>query len=218
MTVVIDTGPDFRRQALRYGIRKVDAVLYSHHHFDHIAGMDDLRPYSYHSDAPIPCFARPNTVEVLRRTFAYVFDDTDYPGISRLELHGISGPISIAGRYGQSESIDVVPVEVLHGDLEMLGFRIGDFAYLTDTSDIPPKSLPLLEGLEILILDALREQPHPTHLTISEAVELARQLKARQTYFIHMTHSVLHAEVDAGLPDGINLGYDGLVIEMSGVD
>jgi phosphoribosyl 1,2-cyclic phosphate phosphodiesterase len=208
--ILIDTGPDFRQQALREGIRRLDAVLYTHHHFDHVAGIDDLRPFFFENDRAIPCYAPPNTARVLYRMYAYIFADGTYPGVPRLRLHAVEGPFEVTSRYGDGGRVRVEPIEVLHGELPMYGYRIGRFAYLTDASRIPETSYERLRDLDVLVLDALRERPHPTHFSIEEAVRVARRIGARQTYFIHMTHDVLHAEVDARLPEGINLAYDGL--------
>ncbi len=208
--ILIDTGPDFRQQALREGIRRLDAVLYTHHHFDHVAGIDDLRPFFFENKRPIPCYAPPNTARVLYQMYAYIFADGTYPGVPRLNLHAVEGPFEVTSRYGDSGRVRVEPIEVLHGELPMYGYRIGCFAYLTDASRIPETSYERLRDLDVLVLDALRERPHPTHLSIDEAIQAARRIGARQTYFIHMTHEVLHAEVEARLPEGINLAYDGL--------
>lgn len=212
--VQIDAGPDFRLQALREGLRRVDAVLFTHHHFDHVVGLDDLRPFLFDNRAPIPCYAPPATAAVLGRSFAYIFSDGSYPGVPRLALHEVTGPFEVASRYVPEAAVEVLPVEVFHGDLPMVGYRIGAFAYLTDVSRIPEASFARLEGLEVLVLDALRHEPHPTHFTLAEAVAAARRIGARRTYFIHMTHSVLHAEEDAALPEGIHLAYDGLSFEV----
>lgn len=215
----IDVGPDFRQQALRDGVRQVDAVLITHHHFDHVVGLDDLRPFFFGNRRPIPVYADPATATVLRRMFSYIFEDGSYPGISRLDLSEVEGPFSVHSRASEA-AVEVIPVPAFHGDLPMLGYRIGRFAYLTDVSEVPEASRALLEDLDVLVLDALRHEPHPTHLTIDAAARLARELGARQTYFVHMTHSVLHAEEEARLrerygPD-LAFGYDGLTFEVEG--
>lgn len=212
--LVIDTGPDFRRQALREGLRQVDAVLLTHHHFDHIVGLDDLRPFFFGNRNPIPCYARANTAAVLRDMFHYIFADGSYPGVSKLELREVAGPFDVTSRYGTEAPVTVTPIEVFHGALPLFGYRIGRFAYLTDTNCIPEESYAHLQDLDVLVLDALRHEPHATHYTIAEAVAVAQRIGARATYFIHMTHSLLHAEEDARLPEGIHLGYDGLQVAV----
>ena len=211
LSLVIDTGPDFRRQALRAGLARLDAVLYTHHHADHVVGIDDLRPFFFTNRHPLPCYARANTAAVLRRMFPYIFDrDGSYPMAPRLELREVEAPFTVESRAEEPHAVEVIPIEVFHGDLPMYGYRVGRFAYLTDTSRIPEASYALLEDLDVLVLDALRHHAHPTHFTIEQAVEAALRIGARQTYFIHLTHNILHAEEDALLPDGIALGYDGL--------
>ncbi len=214
--LIIDTGPDFRRQALREAINRVDAVLFTHHHADHIVGLDDLRPYFFENTHPMPCFARSNTAAVLRRMFPYIFEnDGSYLLAPKLELREVEAPFEVASRYEPRPPVPVAPIEVFHGKMPLYGYRLGRFAYLTDTSHIPEPSYAQLDGLDVLVLDALRRTTHPTHFSIEEAVAAARRIGARQTYLIHMTHSVLHAEEDALLPDGIALGYDGLSFEVS---
>lgn len=213
--LVIDTGPDFRAQALREGLRRVDAVLYTHHHFDHVVGLDDLRPFLFENRRHIPCYAPPETAAVLRRMFSYVFVDGTYPGVPRLTLHEVDAPFDVASRYVAGDTVQVTPVEVYHGAMRMVGYRIGRFAYLTDTNNIPEASFDALHDLDVLVLDALRHEPHRTHYTIAEATAIARRIGARQTYFIHMTHSIPHAATDAALPPGINLGYDGLTFAVA---
>lgn len=210
LQLVVDTGPDFRQQALREGIDRVDAVLYTHHHFDHVAGLDDLRPFLFRNPTPIPCYAHPASAAVLRRMYGYIFADGSYPGVPDLALHEVTAPFDIRGRYEPERSAHVVPVDLFHGDLPIYGYRIGAFAYLTDTNRIPEESYRLLHGVDVLVLDALRHEPHRTHYTIEQAVAVSRRIGARTTYFIHMTHNILHAEEEARLPDGIHLGYDGL--------
>lgn len=218
LALVIDTGPDFRRQALRENMAHVDAVLFTHHHFDHVVGLDDLRPFFFRNRTPIPCYAAPRTAGVLRTMFPYIFEDGTYPGVPDLTLHEITAPFEVHSRHDTGARLTVQPIDVFHGDLPMLGFRIGAFAYLTDTSHIPEHSFTHLQDLDVLVLDALRHESHPTHFSIEEAVATARRIGARQTYFIHMTHSILHAEEDAALPEGIALGYDGLRIDCARTD
>lgn len=215
LSLVIDTGPDFRRQALREAIGRVDAVLFTHHHFDHVVGLDDLRPFFFENRNPILCYARPNTAAVLRSMFRYIFDsDGSYP-VPLLRLCEVEGPFEVESRYEPRPPVRVEPVEVYHGELPLYGYRLGRFAYLTDTNRIPEASYEQLQGLDVLVLDALRHKAHPTHFTIEEAVAVARRIGARQTYFIHLTHNILHAEEDARLPEGIALGYDGLAFEIA---
>lgn len=214
LSIVIDTGPDFRLQALREGIRRIDAVLYTHHHFDHVVGVDDLRPFLFERRDPIPCYAHEDTAGVLRRMFHYIFDDGTYPGVPNLRLHPVDSPFHVRGRFDDRACVEVTPVEAHHGAMPLFGYRIGDFAYITDTSNIPEASLSALSGVRVLVLDALRHERHPTHFSISEAVEMARAIGAEQTYFTHMTHSVLHEEENSNLPEGIALGYDGLRFEV----
>lgn len=213
--LVIDTGPDFRQQALQYGIKQVDGVLFTHQHFDHVVGLDDLRPFCFDPRTAIPCFANTITADTLRSSHGYIFRDGSYPGIVKLTMNEVEGAFSVSGRYGQRGKVEVIPIPAKHGQLDVFGFRIGRFAYLTDVSAIPESSFPLLEGLDVLVLDGLRDEPHPTHLTFADATEVARQVGASETHFIHMTHTVLHAEMDARLPHGIRLGYDGLVLHAS---
>jgi len=209
--IVIDTGPDFRMQALREGIETVDAILITHHHFDHVVGLDDVRPYLFRNRTAIPCYAQAETEAVLRDMFKYIFRDGTYPGVPRLTLAGVPPePFEVTSRTDATKRVTVQPIPALHGSLPLYGYRVGNFAYMTDTSAIPESSFALLEGVEVLALDALRHHPHHSHFTIDEATAAARRIGAKQTYFIHMTHDLLHAEADAALPAGINLGYDGL--------
>ena len=214
VSIVIDTGPDFRRQALREDIRSIDAVLYTHHHFDHVVGIDDLRPFLFDRKGAIPCFARRDTVEVMNRMFHYIFADGSYPGVPDLHLHAVDKPFRVKGRCRSDASVEVIPIEVHHGEMPLFGYRIGDFAYITDASHIPEDSYDALEGVRILVVDALRHESHPTHFSISEAVDVARTIGAEKTYFTHMTHTVLHEEDNRNLPEGIELGYDGLTFRV----
>jgi phosphoribosyl 1,2-cyclic phosphate phosphodiesterase len=209
-----DTGPDFRQQALTHGIQDVDAVLYTHHHFDHVVGMDDLRPFLHRIRAPIPCYASPETAGVLRRSFAYIFEDGSYPGVAQLDLREVAGPFDVSSRSGPGASVHVTPVPAIHGDMTVLGYRIGGFAHMTDVSAIPDSSMALLQDLDVLILDGLRSRPHPTHLSFSDAATLAGRIGARQTYLVHMTHDMGHAEAEAMLPDDVRLAFDGLTLRI----
>ena len=213
----IDTGPDFRQQALRYGIERVDAALFTHAHFDHVVGLDDLRPFFFRNQTSMPCFARSNTAEVLRRMFPHIFVHDEYPAAANLELNEITGavPFCVQSRREASSPVPVQPIPLLHGELPTCGFLIGRFAYLTDASAIPEASFERLEGqVDTLVLDALHRRGHPTHFSIDEAIRAARRIGARETYFTHLTHSVRHAEEDPRLPDGIHLAYDGLQLTV----
>lgn len=216
LDILIDTGPDFRRQALRENLKRVDAVLLTHHHFDHVVGMDDLRPFFFDNKRPIPCYGRSNTTKVVSSMFTHIFGPNRYPGAARLELETVHGPFQVHGRYADNAgTVRVTPIEAVHGTLPLYGYRIGRFAYLTDTSDIPEASFDVLDDLDVLVLDGLRHESHPTHFSIPEAIQTARRIGARQTYLVHMTHSVLHAHEDERLPDGINLAYDGLSFQVA---
>jgi phosphoribosyl 1,2-cyclic phosphate phosphodiesterase len=208
-TVVIDTGPDFREQALREDIRHVDAVLYTHSHADHILGLDDLRPLSFqHKPASLPLYADDATAQVLRQVFDYTFSaNSTYPTRARVDLR----------RLENEETVEVLGapfqrVPLLHGRLQVAGFRFGSAAYLTDMSTIPEPSLALLQGLDVMILDALRPQPHPSHANLAEALAWVERLQPRQAWFTHMSHEVDHAETEKTFPANVRLSYDGLRI------
>ncbi len=206
--LLVDAGPDLRVQAIRHEIAHVDAILFTHGHADHILGMDDVRRFNTLRKAAMPCYADEQTLGEIRRMFAYVFDPATPKGggLPQLELFRIVGSFCI----GASE---VQPVPLWHGTRQILGFRIGAFAYLTDCSGIPDESWPLLTGVETVVLDALRDTPHPTHFSIEEAVAAARRLGAGRTYFTHMCHDLSHEATCARLPEGITLAYDGLAID-----
>lgn len=207
--VLVDAGPDLRAQALRHDIRRIDALLFTHGHSDHIIGLDDLRRYNAIQKRPMSCYGDAHTLWDVRRMFAYVFDPATPKGggLPQLELFTIGGPFCV-GRQ------EIVPVPIFHGERAILGFRFGRFAYLTDCSRIPADSWLLLEGLDLLVLDALREKPHPTHFSIAEAVDAARRIASRRTCFTHMTHDLRHEPTCARLPDGMELAYDGLTIDI----
>lgn len=214
LSILVDAGPDFRAQALREGIDHIDAVLFTHHHFDHVVGLDDLRPFLFGNPRPIPCFAPPETEQVLRRMFGYIFDDGSYPGVPNLSLHRLDGSRFEVRSRESDASATITPIPALHGDTPVYGYRVGGFAYLTDVNHIPSTSLKLLEGVEVLVLDALRRRPHGTHFSFDEAVAVSRRIGPQETWFVHMTHSVMHDEENAILPEGINLAYDGLQLTI----
>jgi phosphoribosyl 1,2-cyclic phosphate phosphodiesterase len=209
MTFVIDTGPDFRTQMLREDVEHVNAVLFTHEHKDHTAGFDDVRAYSYSEAHPLPVYATLRVQENLRKSFDYIFADKKYPGIPNVKLELIEDkPITI----GQTTFI---PIEVYHYKLPVTGFRIGDFVYITDANSIAEPEREKIYGCKVLVLNALRIQPHISHFSLSEAIEMARTLEAEQTYFIHISHQLgLHAEVDKMLPENMHLAYDGLKLEI----
>jgi phosphoribosyl 1,2-cyclic phosphate phosphodiesterase len=205
MRVLVDTTPDLRQQALRHDLRRVDAVLYTHSHADHILGLDEVRRYNHMTKAPLPLYGDAATLADLRRVFSYVFAPQPQKGggVPDLRLTTIVGPFCL----GRTE---VLPLHVLHGGRPVLGFRIGGFAYLTDCNEIPEETMAALEGVEVLVLDALRRKPHPTHFSLDEAVAVAKTLRATQTWFTHCCHDLGHVATCASLPEGISLAYDGL--------
>lgn len=207
--VVIDTTPDFRTQALRSGMARLDAIIFTHAHADHIMGLDDVRPFNFRQRDPIPIYAAPGTMESIRHCFGYVFDgalrNTNVPKIDARPLDGT--PFDVFG-------LPFVPVPVLHGSQTIYGFRFGRAAYLTDHSDIPPASLELLGGLDVLFLDALRHKPHPTHSTVECSVETATKLAARRAFFTHLSHDLSHERTERLLPPHIRLAYDGLEVTV----
>lgn len=205
--LLVDTSTDFRMQALREGLDRVDAVFYTHPHADHIFGFDELRRFNHLTRLPLSAYGAADTMEAIRRTFAYAYDPgaPKGGGVPDVRLWHVAGPFSMAGHA-------ITPVPVMHGTTPVNGLRVGSFAYLTDCNHIPPASMALLEGLDVLVLDALRHKSHPTHFTLEQAVDVARAVGARQTYFTHMAHDLPHAGTCAALPAGMALSYDGLVI------
>lgn len=205
-SVIIDTSTDFRQQALRESVKAVDGLLFTHCHADHIHGLDDIRPFTY--DNPIPVYGNEWTIEELKERFSYIFKETQRGGGKpRVILHKINGNIKIGG-------LEFIPVPLKHGNLDVSGFRTGDFAYLTDCSKIPENSFEKLKGVKYLVIDALRYRPHPTHFSISESIEASKRIGAEQTWFTHICHDISHKKLEQELPDGFAPAFDGLKIEI----
>ncbi len=210
-TVLIDTTPDFREQAIREHIRKIDAVLYTHGHADHILGLDDVRPLSFPrvtGGGKIPLYASETTARVLGNVFRYIFQaDYKYGGLAQVELQPVDGPVQLFGAT-------FTPLVVLHGDVPIEAYRFGQAAYLTDFSSVPEETMAQLHGLEILFLDALRHEPHPTHSTVSNSLQLVERLQPRQAFFTHISHDLPHQSTNAALPPNVRLAHDGLKLEF----
>lgn len=207
--VLIDTTPDFREQAIREKIRSLDAVLYTHTHADHLLGIDDLRPLSFlHKPNRLPLYARPDAAEFIRKMFGYIFDASyKFGGLPQVELRPINGSLDLFGA-------EFEPIAVIHGDAEILGFRFGSAAYLTDHSEIPATSLEKLMGLDVLFLDALRYKPHPTHSTVEHSLQTVEFLKPKRAFFTHICHDLPHEKTNATLPANVKLAYDGMKLEF----
>src|SRR3974390_2121399 len=211
--VVIDTTPDFRTQALREGMDRLDAVLLTHGHADHILGFDDLRPYNMRQQSAMPVYANEDTFRIVKRVFSYVFDDK--PTLSSrasVRLHEVRGPFELLG-------IPFIPVPLLHGEMDVLGYRFGRAAYMTDFSRLPESSVPLLEDLDELILDALRDVPHPMHQTVEQALALVDKLRPKRAWFTHIAHDLGHEATNERLRKAgyahVQLAWDGLELEVS---
>lgn len=211
--VLIDTTPDFRSQALRAGIERLDAILFTHSHADHIMGLDDVRPFNFHQKGNIPIYAADSTMQVIQRCFQYVFEDCDRESsVPGLEPHTLNG--EVIDLFG----LRFRPIPLLHGRAPVYGFRFGKAAYLTDHSEIPASSMAHLRGLDVLFLDALRYRPHPTHSTVDRSVEYVNELSPLRAFFTHICHDLRHASTESRLPEHIRLAFDGLEIEVEGCE
>ncbi|MEZ0486826.1 MBL fold metallo-hydrolase [Fibrella aquatica] len=206
---VIDTGPDFRQQALRLNLLNLDAVLFTHEHKDHTAGLDEVRAFNFRSGQDIPVYARSSVLRQLEREFEYIFAEHKYPGIPRIDTYEIRNePFEVMG-------VPVIPINVLHHKLPVFGFRIGDFTYLTDLNYISDAELEKVYGTRVLVLDSLRQEPHLSHFALSESLALIERIKPERTYLTHISHQMgLHREINQVLPAGVQLGYDGLQIKL----
>lgn len=208
-SILIDTSPELRLQCVASGVKHVDAVLYTHAHADHVVGLDDLRRFNERLAEPLPCYGNHETLDRLVRMFEYAFKHNPYyvSTLPRLKVVEVNGPFELFGRT-------VTPIELRHGHTCVFGYRIGNLAYCTDCSDIPAASLELLRDLDVLVLDALRIRPHPTHFNLEQAIAWAQRIGARRTLFTHIAHEILHAEIQEKLPAGIELAYDGLNVDL----
>ena len=207
--ILVDTSTDLRQQALAHGLTRVDAILFTHSHADHIMGLDDVRRFNVIQQGAIPAYADQHTASDLQRSFSYVFNPPAEQGggVPRISLTAIAGRFNVG-------PIGIQPVPIFHGSRPILGFRFGSFAYLTDCSRIADEAWPLLQGLDTLVLDALRHRPHPTHFTVAEALDVVDRVKPRQTYFTHICHDLPHEATNASLPPDVELAYDGLVLTI----
>jgi phosphoribosyl 1,2-cyclic phosphate phosphodiesterase len=206
--VLVDTSPELRLQLIGAGIDQIEEVIYTHGHADHVHGIDDLRRFNESLHGPVPIYAASDLLQDIRVRFHYIFSHQHVGGgIPSFDMRPIEGPFTLHGRL-------ITPVPIWHGQTPVLGYRVNGFAYVTDTNCIPESSRRLLQDLDVLIIDALREEPHPTHFSFAEALEMVRILKPKKTYFTHLTHTTLHAEVEPRLPATVFLAYDGLRLEF----
>lgn len=206
--ILIDTTPDFREQAIREKIHRVDAVLYTHAHADHVLGLDDLRPVSFRHESKVPLYASSMTAKMVQNIFKYIFDaDYKYGSLARVQMNELHESVNLFGAR-----FDVI--KVLHGETEIDGFRFGSAAYLTDFSAIPENSIDKLQGLDILFLDALRHRPHPTHSSVEQSLKIVERLRPKRTFFTHISHDLPHEKTNASLPPHVRLAHDGLKLEF----
>ncbi len=208
-SIIIDTGPDFRQQVLRERIRSLDAVLYTHEHKDHTAGLDDIRGFNFALKKDIPLFGRERVLNQLKKEFAYVFQSKPYPGVPRVVVNEINGsPFSI-------NETSIIPIEVMHLKLPVYGFRIGDFTYITDANFIAEEEMQKIRGSRILVLNALQQDPHISHFNLEDALKMVQKLNPEKAFFTHISHKMgTHRDVSDILPDNVELAYDGLQIEL----
>lgn len=208
-SIVIDTGPDFRQQMLRENISDLDAVVYTHEHKDHTAGLDDIRPFNFKYQKDMPIFGRDRVIEQIKQEYSYIFSANSYPGVPRVLTNVITNQAFFV------EGTKITPIEVLHHRLPVFGFRIKDFVYITDANHIAEKEFEKLKGVKTLVLNALRLKPHISHFTLDEALQLVEEIKPEKAYFTHISHQMgLHKKVELLLPDHVRLAYDGLKIEV----
>lgn len=206
-TIVIDSGPDFRYQMLRANVKDLDAILYTHEHKDHVAGLDDIRPFNYLLKKNIDIYATERVQQALQREFSYIFAEVHYPGLPQIDIHTISDEVFMIGKT------EITPLNIMHYKLPILGFRIHDFTYITDAKTISEETIEKIKGTKILVVNALQHEEHISHFTLQEAVDFAQKIGAEVTYLTHISHNLgLHEEVEKELPENIKLAYDGLSI------
>jgi phosphoribosyl 1,2-cyclic phosphate phosphodiesterase len=206
---IIDTGPDFRQQMLRENVKRLDAVLLTHSHRDHLAGLDDIRAFNHLQSRDMPIFGRRDSLDRIRIEFDYAFAEFQYPGIPQLRLHEIDS------KPFQAEGVEIIPLPVMHHKMPVLGFRIGAFSYITDANSVPGETLKLLEGTDTLVLNALQKEKHISHFNLEEAIAMAEKIGAKKTFLTHISHKLgLHKEVNDSLPESISLAYDGLTFAL----
>lgn len=208
-SLVIDTGPDFRQQALRERITRLDAVLMTHEHKDHTAGLDDVRAYNFRQQRDMPVYGRASVLEQIKREFSYAFAEKKYPGVPRIQLHPIANEPFCA------EGVTVTPVEVLHHRLPVFGFRLGDFTYITDANFIADEEVEKIRGSRVLVVNALQKEAHVSHFTLAQALEQVRRIQPETAYLTHLSHRMgRHAAVEAELPPNVRIAYDGLKLTL----
>jgi len=206
-TIVIDSGPDFRYQMLRANVKDLDAILYTHEHKDHVAGLDDIRPFNYLLKKNIDIYATERVQQALKREFSYIFAEVHYPGLPQIDMHTISDEVFKIGKT------EIIPLNIMHYKLPILGFRIHDFTYITDAKTISEETIAKVKGTKVLVVNALQHEEHISHFTLQEAVDFAKKIGAEMTYLTHISHNLgLHEEVEKELPENIKLAYDGLSI------
>ncbi|RZM24220.1 MAG: MBL fold metallo-hydrolase [Pedobacter sp.] len=206
-TIVIDSGPDFRCQMLRAGVKDLDAIVFTHEHKDHVAGLDDIRPFNYLLKKNIDIYATERVQDALRKEFSYIFSEVRYPGLPQISIHTISNEEFLIGNTA------IVPLEIMHYKLPILGYRIGDFVYITDAKTVSEETIAKMKGVKVLVVNALQKEQHISHFNLTEAIDFARKIDAETTYFTHISHNLgLHEKVEEELPDNIKLAYDGLTI------
>lgn len=208
-SIVVDSGPDFRQQMLREYIQKLDALVFTHEHKDHTAGMDDVRAFNFKQNRDIPVFARKNVIDQLKQEFSYIFASHKYPGIPRILIN------EIENKPFQVEGVNFMPIEVLHYKLPVFGYRVKDFTYITDANQITEKEKSKIAGSKVVVFNALQKEPHISHFTLSEALELIEELRPEKAYLTHISHKLgTHARISRELPDNVSLAYDGLQLKL----